>query len=546
MGNKNQLSSNKIIDYINEKITNKKELKDIIKQLQKINKLLEGLPIDMLDSIYLEILNKCPVVVNLLNSLVDKTSNIIKKEKYTTFMYTELMPLFELFCNLHNYVLEDNYEESISEEQFDEGDYQNSTKQGKDKLLELDYFINNAANIDDIYAKEIKQYEPLSDEEQKSLFIALRNGDYSAREKLINSNLRLVVNCLRHFKVYNEDAQDLIQEGNLGLMRAIESFDPYYGTKFSTYATHWILQKIRFFINSNNKIYIPIHVKERMNKYKIKQELLTKKLGRPPSIQELAAELNISIEKTIELSILIQNAPISLNELIVNGDNGSNELEYIVTEDTTIISPYELAEKTSLKESISQLLAISGLSEIEKEIIALRYGLNSNSGEYLTLEEISQIKTLTRERIRQIEDVALEKLGKSHEILKFLEYSQDPDLVERKMEIRRLISYVPFSKKYPTFCSYFPEYTEEEVISAAKELISVDLELINKINSINPDNITKIYTRVVRFRLFKIICMLYDILIKKYGKRIIINDYNIKSEATIIKKSARKNLTKKH
>lgn len=275
---------------------------------------------------------------------------------------------------------------------------------GKIKLLSAEEEVELAKKIEEGKRAEerLKNDPSLSDEERFELQRKVREGE-RARKKLITSNLRLVVSIAKNYSGRGLSFLDLIQEGNLGLMKAVEKFDYKKGYKFSTYATWWIRQAItRAIADQARLIRIPVHMVESINKMNRKQAELAKELKRDPTPQELAEALNIDVEKVEEM-IKISSEPVSLEQPI--GEEEDSTVGDFVPDEKSP-DPVDYAAKNMLREDIRKLL--EGLSERERKVIELRYGLLD--GQPRTLEEVGQEFGVTRERIRQIESKAIKKL----------------------------------------------------------------------------------------------------------------------------------------
>ncbi|MBE6567839.1 MAG: RNA polymerase sigma factor RpoD [Ruminococcaceae bacterium] len=254
-----------------------------------------------------------------------------------------------------------------------------------------------------IYLKEIGKISLLSAEREMLLAERIALGDEKAKEELISANLRLVVSIAKHHVDKGMHFLDLIQEGNLGLMKAVEKFDYQKGYKFSTYATWWIRQSItRALADQARTIRIPVHMVETGHKVSRASKQLLQELGREPTNEEIAERLGMPVERVIE-SIKVAQAPISLDTPV--GEEEDSRLGDFV-EDTDTPTPVENASYAMLKEQIAEVLHT--LSPREEQVIRMRFGLTD--GQPHTLEDVGAYFNITRERIRQIEAKAIRKL----------------------------------------------------------------------------------------------------------------------------------------
>ena len=269
-----------------------------------------------------------------------------------------------------------------------------------------------------LYLREIGKIPLLSAEEVMDLARRIVEGDKKAKDKMAEANMRLVVSIAKRYSGRGLDFLDLIQEGNTGLLRAVEKFDPDKGFKFSTYATWWIRQAItRAIADQARTIRIPVHMVETINKLLRTQRRMTQELNREPTIEELSKELDMEPEK-IEYVIKIKQDISSLDAGVGrDGEDDDSVLQdFIVDEDT--VSPEDSASNQLLKEQVQEIL--SSLSDREQKIVRMRFGLDN--GKNHTLEEVGQEFAVTRERIRQIEAKALAKLRKHKDAKKLYEY----------------------------------------------------------------------------------------------------------------------------
>ncbi|MBQ7467035.1 MAG: RNA polymerase sigma factor RpoD [Clostridia bacterium] len=278
----------------------------------------------------------------------------------------------------------------------------------------------NKASIDDpvkMYLKDIGRVKLLSGDEEIELAVRMMNGDEEAKRRLSESNLRLVVSIAKRYVGRGLLFLDLIQEGNFGLMKAVEKFDYTKGFRFSTYATWWIRQSItRAIADQARTIRIPVHMVETINKEVRASRALLQKLGREPTTEEIAKEMGISEEKVREIQKIAQET-ISLDTPV--GEEEDTNLGTFL-QDETAANPSDAATNLMLKEQLLDVL--STLTPREQKVIMLRYGVED--GHPRTLEEVGKEFNVTRERIRQIEAKALKKLrqpSRSKKLKDFLE-----------------------------------------------------------------------------------------------------------------------------
>lgn len=339
-----------------------------------------------------------------------------------TLTYSEVIDLFEGI----------DYDLEISERIYDELE-KLGIKVTSDDIPELDNIMDALGNqpevipnlpdsvsIDDpvrMYLKEMGKISLLTADQEVEIATRIANGDESAREKLAEANLRLVVSIAKRYVGRGMLFLDLIQEGNLGLIKAVEKFDYTKGYKFSTYATWWIRQAItRAIADQARTIRIPVHMVETINKLsRVKRQLL-QELGRDPQPDEIAAEMGVSPEKVREIMKIAQD-PVSLETPI--GEEEDSHLGDFIPDDD-VPAPAEAATATLLKEQLMDVL--NTLTPREEKVLRLRFGIDD--GHQRTLEEVGKEFNVTRERIRQIEAKALRKLrhpSRSRKLRDFLE-----------------------------------------------------------------------------------------------------------------------------
>ena len=300
-------------------------------------------------------------------------------------------------------------------------DLEEEKEDAEDEEIKLEDFSDlKGFNIDDpvkMYLKEIGKIPLLSADEERILAENMEAGDIEAKKKLAETNLRLVVSIAKRYVGRGMQFLDLIQEGNMGLMKAVEKFDFRRGFKFSTYATWWIRQAItRSIADQARTIRIPVHMVETINKLVRIERQLVQELGREPTNEEISEHMGIEVDKVNEIRKIAQE-PVSL-ETPIGEEDDSHLGDFI--EDETAIAPDEAANFSMLKEQLNQVL--STLSDREKKVLELRFGLND--GTPRTLEEVGKEFEVTRERIRQIEAKALRKLkhpSRSQKLKDFLE-----------------------------------------------------------------------------------------------------------------------------
>ena len=276
-----------------------------------------------------------------------------------------------------------------------------------DKLLQTDLLkMAESMDVDEpikMYLREIGQIPLLSYEEEIEYAQRVLNGEEEAKQKLIESNLRLVVSIAKKHTNRGLKMLDLIQEGNMGLMKAVEKFEYEKGFKFSTYATWWIRQAItRAIADQGRTIRIPVHMIETINKIKKESRIILQETGKEPTAEELAEKLELPVEKVKSILEMNQD-PISLETTV--GSEEDSELGDFV-EDDKFANPYDATTRVLLKEQLDEVLKT--LNEREEMVLRYRYGLDDGSQK--TLEEVGKIFNVTRERIRQIEVKALRKL----------------------------------------------------------------------------------------------------------------------------------------
>ncbi len=359
-------------------------------------------------------------MINEIKTFGERKEDLIKLglEKEGKLTYEELANALkgldldaDSLDELYN-ALSDNKIKVVAEKEDEDGE-----KEGKE-LVEPDEILTKNLTIDDpvrMYLKEIGQIKLLTMQEELDIADQIIAGDLSAKSRLAEANLRLVVSIAKRYTGRGMLFLDLIQEGNIGLMKAVEKFDVEKGFKFSTYATWWIRQSItRAIADQARTIRVPVHMVETINKLARIQRQMTLELDREPSEEELAKKMGVPVEKIRDIAKISQE-PVSLETPI--GEEEDSHLGDFVPDERNL-SPEEYATNEMLKDEIGSVLET--LTEREEKVVKLRFGLED--GRSRTLEEVGQMFGVTRERIRQIEAKALRKLRHPSRAKKLKDY----------------------------------------------------------------------------------------------------------------------------
>jgi RNA polymerase primary sigma factor len=309
----------------------------------------------------------------------------------------------EQIAGLHAHLLEQGVE-VLAEEGVDAyKEARAETSSGQERKAELDLTVEPSLDSLRLYLRSIGQVDLLTAAQEVDLAKRIERGDMLAKRQMVEANLRLVVSIAKGYLGRGLGFLDLIQEGSLGLIRAVEKFDYRRGYKFSTYATWWIRQAVtRAIADKARTIRIPVHMVEKLNRVAHVERQLVQSLGREPEPDEIAAELRWPLEEVREI-LRVSQLPVSLEKPV--GDEDESELGDFVA-DEEVAEPFEEASEHMQREGVRK--ALEALPERERQVIELRYGLSGL--EPLTLEEVGRAFGVTRERIRQIETNTLKKL----------------------------------------------------------------------------------------------------------------------------------------
>lgn len=296
------------------------------------------------------------------------------------------------------------------------------------------------------YIRDVSRYPILSKEQEVELARRIENGDQAAKRTLTYSNLKLVVHNAKKYMGRNLAFLDLIQEGNIGLFRAVEKFDWRKGYKFSTYASYWIDQSIRRALaDQSRSVRLPVHVEEKLNRFKKEKRKMIEELGRDPNNEELSEKLEIDIDTIFYFQRIAQDT-VSIDTNISPGDESKTQMIEMI-QDEEAETPVDVASNNMLRKYILDIVEDT-LEPREKKVVMLRFGLDGTNVTH-TLEEIGEVFGVTRERVRQIEEVALQKIrqhGDSYKLIDFLE-GVKPQLFANKNKSQAAPTEIPFGKK---------------------------------------------------------------------------------------------------
>ncbi len=484
-----QYSLTIINNYINNYLININNIDEVIKSFTKLNDFLESHNFIITPDYLIELINQNPIFHKMLQIIFKNYYNQIKLGQVEELFTNNLLILaIEAYCMINNIEIKKETEEDLED---------------------------NAIPLNDttkLYLQEISKRPLLTLAEEQNLAKKIKTGDYEARQIFIESNLKLVVSIARKYIGRGLSFQDLIQEGNLGLMTAVDKYDVDLGYKFSTYATWWIRQAItRAIADKSRNVRIPVHMYEKIGLYKKTVTTLKEQLKREPTINEIANEMGLSLPE-VKALYKLQVDTVSINTLI--GDEDDTELEDFIpsSEDT----PEDIAINNNFQSAIKVFLTEKcNLKPRELEVIMLRYGFNDQSP--LTLEEVGKKYNLTRERVRQIEAKALMKIRRSKYVKELAVYTNNPSRSiasidefrskyrDSKNPYKTYISKYGHTKdkeideempKLQTIYQYFSDYTKEQIDEMITKLTDTERELLRirygeDLNNPTPSKLTK-------------------------------------------------------
>lgn len=402
-----------IESYIKCNLKYRKQYLDLIKELEKLDAFFTKFEYIPSPDLCIELINKNKIVKQIMDEVVSKKMGDIQTTSLDSiFNNSTIELLVETYCVVHGIKVVDEADDDINLDSFN---YTQESVRYTDLSSEKMFF------------QEIRRVPLLTPEEERELLIKyVETKSRRIRDILVERNMRLVVKIASKYVNKGLDFMDLIQEGSIGLVEAIDKFDINRGTKLSTYATFWIRQTIaRSVADKGRNIRLPVHIAERVASYERTLDRLSKELNRQPTLQEIAKAMNTTPRA---LENLIQNTKntFSINTLV--GDDNDTELGDLLVDDATRFE--DAIDKKDLSEQVMLLFKKVKLTDREIDVIIRRFGLHGRPKQ--SLESIGKIHHVSRERIRQIEKKALGKLGRTTYIKPFAAYADDPDKVTKK------------------------------------------------------------------------------------------------------------------
>lgn len=463
--NNPEMSFKILNDYINQNFSSISKYTEELNAFKRLGTFLDTYDCLPSMSVLTELINKNALFNKMITDVFNKwEKQIVSGGAQNLFDDTIILLSIETYCKLKNIKVNDSNQTFIYNQDIDDSD-----------------------SIG-MYLREIAKRPLLTCEQEQELATRISEGDLKAKEILIESNLKLVVNIARKFLGRGLSFLDLIQEGNLGLMKAVDKYDVNKEYRFTTYATQWIRQALfRSLSNKSRNVRIPVYLQRKLAQYRHTVNKIESRLGRKATVNDIANEMNISIPEVVRLSEL-QSDTVSINSSI--DDDQESELGDFIpsTEDT----PEDIVLSETLKKHVEELLHKFKLNEREVEIIKLRYGFDGNPP--MTLSEVSRKYNVTRERVRQIEAGVIGRIRRSRYIKDFAIYMQSPDKsIENINKYRE--DYALHKRRYKSgidtkeeekkedmkllsIYEHFKDYTREQVETMLSKLSEEDKELL--------------------------------------------------------------------
>ncbi len=455
-------------NYINQNFDSISNYTDAIKYFNKLSSFFKAYNYVPDLDLLIELITKNSIFNKIIEIIFSQFRTQITSGKAEEQFEDSLLLTIDTYCMLNN--IEINEPKDINEENYDTSEQ-----------IDMDTVK--------MYLREIGERPLLSAEQERTLAIRVAEGDSKARELFIDSNLKLVVSIAKKYINRGLSLEDLIQEGNIGLIKAVDKFDISKGYKFSTYAAWWIKQEItRAIVNKGRNIRIPVYMDKKVKLYKKTISEMENELGRSPTINEIAKEMGLSISEVVKLDRL-QKDTESINAFV--DDNQDTELENFISSSEE--TPEDITIDGTLQSQVRSLFEKCNLKPKEIDVLMLRYGFDDKKP--MTLDEIGKQYHLTRERVRQIEAKALMKIRRSKYIKELAIYTDYPEQslrnIEEFREARTL--YKKFlkdnyrtekrksenkMKRSQTIYEYFKDYTKEQVDEMLTKLTEEEKALV--------------------------------------------------------------------
>ena len=411
-------SFNIINGYINQEFPRNIDYDNAINSFNKLENFLELCDFILSTDIIERLINENTLIIKLLNAIFEMDRDEIVNGKFDESYSDLIVSFIEIYCKKNNIKIKES------------------------KLKYEDFGVFASQDSTSIYLKEIQNYGKFSREEELKIIAKIKNGDIKARNEFLERNLKLVVSIAKKYQGRSIPLIDLIQEGNIGLMKALEEFDINMGCKFSTYATWWIRQSItRYIADKSRNIRLPVNFYYEISNFRKIKTHLERELGREPTILELARKTGKG-KDTILRYLAYLNDTKSLDDKV--GEKEDTDFSYFIPSKEEPLEKKAIRNDLSIR--ISELLKKCNLGDKEIDILTSRYGLNDQ--DILTLEEIGQKYNITRERVRQLEAKALKKIRNSVYVKEFADFTDCPDkALENLMKMREAYAYNPTSHK---------------------------------------------------------------------------------------------------